>query len=498
MFLLYGAMGGFLSRLWVGIVVILIISPAEAKLQARVLTYPIANTILVKFADAFGLRAKHKLSPLVLETVGAKTMDAFCTSSENSPDVLVTHKELNLNDLHPCSLNGVNDFVELKLGYGGIVVLASPDLGLRNISALELYEAVTKIVYKNGRVISNSVYAWNDLTNSGYQLPSVPIKIFVPGINADLRDVFEDRILVNGCQSDPEILKLKSQVPKLYRELCLGVRADSAVLDQELTKNSEIMSKITQEKGIVIFASPNILKEPGIDRYVVAVDGDKPTYESIRDDSYPLSSPIYIYVKQSSLKNVRSLRNFLLYIFSAQNADSGSSEASGFLPLTNQEQHQQFSLIKAGWPNLRLDQADIVDKTWAAVKNVDAYLPESPSEPDMPPTFAGTPLDRKTSHQDGGQMQGFESQSPVIALTIDDRLQESGLPAEGDVFGHGYDEPAQNDVPNVEGVGQSRIFSDVGGVDSDFNQAAEESHDDLSVDDPAVASEAPAWKKLFN
>ncbi len=412
------------NRFIIGVLfAIMMMLPCAAKMQAKVVSYPIANTILSQFADAYGARSKKNLAPLIVKGIGARSISNFCGMDENQPDVLVAHRRLTTSDLHPCSLNHLNDFVELELGHGGIVVLASPDLKLSNISAQELYSAISKLTYRDGRVAMNGVYTWSELSSSGYDLPAVPLKVLIPGANADLRDVFEDRILVNGCQADPKILALRAEQPKLFRDLCLGVRSDRAVDDLKQGSRAELLRMIANERGVVAFAAPDILLEPGVSQYVVAVDGHKPTYKSIRDDSYPLSSPIYMYVKLASLKSIKSLRSFLLYIFSAQNKSAHLSESAGFLSLDDTYRAQQFELVKAGWPNLRLDQTDFVDQALSFVRNARIPLPESPAEPDLPETFAGTPLDQR---QAGFYNQNFDSQAPAIKPTIDDQLQNPG------------------------------------------------------------------------
>ncbi len=467
---LCGVMTRGSSRFVVGVLFAMMMLPCAAKMQAKVVSYPIANTILSQFADAYGTRSKKNLAPLIVKGIGARSISNFCRVDENQPDVLVVHRRLTASDLHSCSLNHLNDLIELELGHGGIVVLASPDLKLSNISAQELYSAISKLTYRDGRVTMNGVYTWSELSSSGYDLPAVPVKVLVPGANADLRDVFEDRILVNGCQADPKILALRAEQPKLFRDLCLGVRSDRAVDDLRQSSKAELLKMIADQRGVIAFAAPDILLEPGVSQYVVAVDGHKPTYESIRDDSYPLSSPIYMYVKLASLKSIKSLRTFLLYIFSAQNKSVHLSESAGFLSLDDAHRAQQFEVVKAGWPNLRLDQTDFVDQALSFVRNARVPLPESPTEPTLPETFAGTPLDKRAPSLDHHQY--VDSSSPVMTPTIDDQLQNPG-----------------GGLDHV-GAMPSHDLADSDDGGSDFDQPASDSGVDTNGHDPSFHDEA--------
>lgn len=472
-------MGGGYHRLIVGIFFAMTLSCA-AKMQAKIVSYPIANTILSKFSDAYGRRSKESLAPLVVERIGTRSIVNFCEPDNNSPDVLVAHRRMTFSDLRACSLNHINDFVELELGHGGIVVLASPDLNLTNISARELYSAITKFSYRDGRVKINSVYTWSELSESGYDLPAVPIKVLVPGANADLRDVFEDCVLVKGCHMNPQIMALKTEQPKLFRDLCLGVRSDQAVGDLKQSSNADLIKKIASERGVIAFASPDILLDPNAQKYIIAVDGHKPTYESIRDDSYPLSSPIYMYVKMDSLKRVKSLKRFLLYIFSAQNQAAHLSELAGFLSVDDMRRAQQFELLKADRPNFMLDQTDFVDQAISFVRNAKLPLPESPVEPELPDAFAGTPLDHRVV---GRSDQGFDSQAPTIEPTIDDQLQNT-----------------KGESGNLEAMPFEEDIGDINsGADESFDVPARENEsisDNNSLPEQEVSE--PSWKQLFS
>lgn len=472
-------MGSGYRRFIVGIFFAMML-PCAAKMQAKIASYPIANTILSKFSDAYGRRSKKNLAPLVVERVGGRSVDNFCEFDNNSPDVFVVHRRMTASDLRACSLNDVNDFVELELGHGGIVVLASPDLGLTNISAQELYSAIAKFSYRDGRVKINSVYTWSEFSGAGYELPAVPIKVLVPGANADLRDVFEDCVMVKGCHMNPQIMALKAEQPKLFRDLCLGVRSDKAVDDLKQNSSADLIKKIASERGIIIFASPDILLDPNAQKYIIAVDGHKPTYESIRDDSYPLSSPIYMYVKMDSLKKVKSLKSFLLYIFSAQNQAAHLSESAGFLSVDDTRRAQQFDLIKADRPNFMIDKTDFIDQAISFVRNARLPLPESPVEPGLPDTFAGTPLDHRVV--EGGD-QSFDPQAPAIESTIDDQLQSAR--GESDRL---------EVMPVEEGIGD--IDS---GADESFDVPARE-NESISDNDSLSEQEVPepSWKQLFN
>ncbi|MBW8309012.1 MAG: substrate-binding domain-containing protein [Candidatus Paracaedibacteraceae bacterium] len=327
---------------------------AAAKLQPKIVTHPLANTILTQFSDSYGRKSKKYIAPLIIKSVDQQALIDFCSKKNNAPDVYGTSRRLSLTDLSPCHDEGIQDFIELKMGSGALITLASPQLNLKNISHHDLYKIVTRFDYKEGNPTPNSTKVWGDVSNK-IPFAADPIRTFVPNKASTLRDIFDDRILLAGCQTLPEITKIKSEKPKVYQELCLASRSDSVVTEANLSdKVSAPSVLIATEKGMITFAPSSALNQPEVVKNLVAINGFKPTLESIKDEAYPLAAPIYLYVKISSLKTSPGLRSFLKYIYSRQNKDHSELDSSGYIPLAPEEMSEQFHLVLKGKPNYQL------------------------------------------------------------------------------------------------------------------------------------------------
>jgi phosphate transport system substrate-binding protein len=330
---------------------------AAAKIQPKIMTHPIANTVLAQFSDAYGYKSKKYIAPLIIKALDQNALASFCSKKINAPDVYVASRKLLPEDLIMCNKEGINDFIELRMGFGGLLVLASPSLNLKNISLPDLYKIVAKFDYKNGLVIPNTTQRWGDISQNGDLLTSAPILIFVPHKSSDLRDIFEDRILGEGCQTLPHITKINLANPKLYKELCLDTRADNVLTEINLSDKESIPSVLlARKKGRITFAPLSAFLQPDLVKNLVAINGFIPTIDTIKNAKYPLSAPIYLYVKISSLKATPALQSFLKYIYSIQNKDHSVLDATGYVPLSPEEMTEQFHLVSQGKANYRLEE----------------------------------------------------------------------------------------------------------------------------------------------
>lgn len=345
----------FVKLFYIAVIISVIFQESHAKLQPKLMTYPIATTILNRFSESFGRRSKKYIAPLIVKSISSKSLPDFCSPESSAVDVYVTHKKMHPKDLALCQQAGITELLELKLGYGSIIVVASEDLNIKNLTQHELYLAITKFSYKNNTITTNTSNLWQDIAIDDNVLPPLPIHIMTPSPDTKLRDIFEDRILFYGCQTAPSILSLKAENLKQFRELCLSTRLDQHIEEGDLSAISSNLAEILSEKkDFLTFAPPSALQDPRLSNNIVSIDGFKPTLANIKKGVYPLSAPIYLYVKPRSLKESKGLKDFLKYIFSEQNDSSELLDAAGFIPLTQTEMTEQLNLIKAEKPNYKL------------------------------------------------------------------------------------------------------------------------------------------------
>ncbi len=76
------------------------------------------------------------------------------------------------------------------------------------------------------------------------------------------------------------------------------------------------------------------------------VDGKEPTFESIADGSYPISRPLYFYVKKGHVGAIPGIEEYLAE-FTADKAwgDEGYLSDKGLIPLPLKERAEVFNAV---------------------------------------------------------------------------------------------------------------------------------------------------------
>ena len=149
-----------------------------------------------------------------------------------------------------------------------------------------------------------------------------------------------------GCQSIPWIKALKSTDGDRYREICHTVREDGAYVEAGENDNL-IVQKLEANKdafGIFGFSflDQNAEKVKG-----AKIDGVLPTFDAIADGDYPVSRPLYFYVKKAHVDVIPGLRGFLRE-FTSERAwgDDGYLSERGLIPMPTEERGEIAAAVR--------------------------------------------------------------------------------------------------------------------------------------------------------
>jgi phosphate transport system substrate-binding protein len=138
-------------------------------------------------------------------------------------------------------------------------------------------------------------------------LPDLPITIYGPAANHGTRDAFVALAMEPACEKFAEIKALTEAQRKPY---CQAVREDGPWID--VTGDYALLySRLVVNPRAVGVIGYSYL-ERNRDRIKAAsIDGVLPTAESISASTYPLSRPLFIYVKQAHVGSIPGLAQFL-------------------------------------------------------------------------------------------------------------------------------------------------------------------------------------------
>ncbi len=279
-------------------------------------------------------KSTNKKSPIV-ETLGTGGgFKNFCMGmGDNSADVAMASRKIIAEEQAACKAAGVNNIIELMIGYDGIVVAQAKTAAAMTLSRADLFQALAGD--DKGK---NPKKNWQEVNG---KFASREIKVYGPGASSGTRDSLIELALSPGAK------KLNPKADKdAIKKMASSLRRDGGFIDSGENDNV-IVNKIKSDKmALGIFGYDYLLTNK--DSLVgVAVEGILPTVDTIRNKTYPLSRPLFLYVKADALKNNPDLKNFLTFFMSDSNiGDNGKMVSLGLVPLKTAERTASVAKIK--------------------------------------------------------------------------------------------------------------------------------------------------------
>ena len=244
--------------------------------------YPFTTTV----AEQFGRGGKFK-TPKVESTGTGGGIKLFCNGKgPQFPDIANASRRIKASELASCAQNGVNDVVEIKVGYDGIVLAQSKAGATLNLTRKEVYLALAKSVpdpANSSALIPNPYTTWKDINKS---LPAVKIEVLGPPPTSGTRDSFAELYMESGCRAFAWLDALRSQDEPRFKRACTTLREDGAYVEAGENDNL-IVQKLNANKDAIGVFGYSFLEE-NLDKLKGAVvDGVSPTSETMASGKYP-------------------------------------------------------------------------------------------------------------------------------------------------------------------------------------------------------------------
>ncbi|MDK9759978.1 substrate-binding domain-containing protein, partial [Vibrio sp. D173a] len=182
--------------------------------------FPFATVV----AERFGRTSSYPV-PKIESTGSGGGLKLFCAGiGENTPDITNASRKIKSSEVELCAKNGVNDIVEIKIGFDGIVLANSKKAEQFELSLQDVYKGVAKMVPDaNGNLVENPYKTWKEVNPA---LPNIKIEVLGPPPTSGTRDAFAELALEGGCKTFPEIKAIKKTDKKKYKAVCHSVRED--------------------------------------------------------------------------------------------------------------------------------------------------------------------------------------------------------------------------------------------------------------------------------
>ena len=279
---------------------------------------PYATIVAEAFAENTDFPA-----PVVEGGGSSAGLKQFCEGvGENTIDVANSSRKIKDSELEVCKTNGVTNIVEVQFGYDGIV-FASDKAGADFVlTPKDVYLALAKDVVVDGKPVPNTAAKWNEVNPA---LPDQEIMVFVPGTKHGTREVFEEKVMHEGCKEAGAVEALTAANDgdaKKADAACVAIRTDGKSVDID-GDYTETLARIDSNKtGIGVFGLS--FYENNTDKLKVAtINGVTPSTETIASGEYPVSRPLFFYVKKDHIGTIPGLQEYAEFFVSDEIAGPG-------------------------------------------------------------------------------------------------------------------------------------------------------------------------------
>jgi phosphate transport system substrate-binding protein len=305
--------------------------------------YPFATVV----AEQFGKTTAFK-TPTIESTGSGGGFKLFCAGvGVEHPDITNASRRIKKSEVDTCHANGVNEIVEVKIGYDGIVVANAKKSEALNFTRKDLFLALAKQVPDpkgSANLVANPYQTWKDVNPA---LPAVDIVVLGPPPTSGTRDAFVELVMEEGCSEFEMIEAMKKTDSKMHKAVCQTVREDGAYVEAGENDNL-IVQKLEKDPAALGIFGFSFLDQNTDKIQGSFVDGVQPTFDNIASGKYPVSRPLFFYVKKAHAGAIPGIAEYLAE-FTSEKAwgPDGYLAEKGMIPMPDAERTQFASDVKA-------------------------------------------------------------------------------------------------------------------------------------------------------
>lgn len=266
-------------------------------------------------AEAFGENFDFP-TPVVESGGSSGGLKRFCEGvGENTIDVANASRKIKDKEIKACAEAGVTDIIEVRIGYDGIVFAS--DINGQNFAfqPADIYTALAAELPVDGKMVANPNTDWAAV-NANFK--SQPIQAYIPGTKHGTREVFEEKVLLAGCEETgamATILEINGGDEDAAESACMAVRTDGRSVDIDGDYTETLASIESNKDGIGVFGLA--FYENNTDKLQVAtMSGVMPSTESIAAGEYPVSRPLFFYIKKAHIGVIPGLKEYAEFFIS--------------------------------------------------------------------------------------------------------------------------------------------------------------------------------------
>ena len=263
-------------------------------------------------AEAFGENFDFP-TPVVESGGSSAGLKRFCEGvGEETIDVANASRAIKSSEIEACAAAGVTDIMEVRIGYDGIVFASDVNGPEFAFTPDQWFKALAAQVVVDGKIVANPYTMWNEVDAS---LPAQPIQAFIPGTKHGTREVFEVNVLEAGCKASGAEEVFTAERGEDGGKACIALRTDGRSVDIDGDYTETLARIAADTNGIGVFGLA--FYENNTDKLRVGtMSGIVPSTESIATGEYPVSRPLYFYVKAAHLDVIPGLQEYVDFFVS--------------------------------------------------------------------------------------------------------------------------------------------------------------------------------------
>lgn len=258
-------------------------------------------------------------TPVIESTGTGGGMKLFCKGvGVNTPDMTNASRAIKPKEIALCKKNGVKDISQVIVGLDGIAFSSSSKGVSVNFTREQLWEALAEHGSKPEK--------WSDIDPS---LPDYKIAVLTPPATSGTRDAWNSLVMSKGCPKE---------IKEVNKKDCNLLREDGAVIEVGENDTLIINKLVSDEKVFGIFGfsyydnSKDKIQAHKINNVKISLEG-------IQDGSYPISRPLFFYVKDQHRDVIPGLDKFIKEFTSKRaSGKRGYLLGLGLVPLANPQE----------------------------------------------------------------------------------------------------------------------------------------------------------------
>ena len=234
---------------------------------------------------------------------------------ENTIDIANSSSRIKQSDLDRCASNGVTEVMEVRFGYDGIVFASDINGPAFAFTPADFYNAIGEKVLVNGALVANPYTQWSEFNAS---LPAQDILVLSPGTKHGTREVYDERVLMAGCEETGAMAAMIAggMSEDDAEDACMAVRTDNGRnvdIDGDYT---ETLQRLENDRNAIGVFGLSFYTNNTDKLRVATMNGVVPSAESVASGEYPVSRPLFFYVKMAHLDVIPGLQDYVEFFVS--------------------------------------------------------------------------------------------------------------------------------------------------------------------------------------